>query len=190
MSRRLGVYFVLYYRSNDEDAISSYMCFTFSFLLQNNPMASKHSSSWPDLPSELLGLVLRRLDSFADRIRVAAVCKPWRSGARLQYPQLPPPMPWIALGDKAYLDIVNNTVHRLNNLTVPHYADCCGSVDNLLFLTRGGGGCFLADPFSGAVRPVTDLAFYLVGTVRSWLKRSVLYGTRRGSTSSSLVASC
>jgi hypothetical protein len=122
-------------------------------------MASRRASPWSDLPSDLLGLVLLQLHSFADRVRVGAVCRPWRSGARL-HPKLPPPMPWVALGDKACLDIVNNSVHKLN-LTVPGDADCGGSVDNMLFLRRGGGGCFLADPFSGAVHPVPDLAFFL-----------------------------
>ncbi|CAL5051051.1 unnamed protein product [Urochloa decumbens] len=57
----------------------------------------RSSSSWSDLPPDLLGLVLRRLHSLADRVRVNAVCRPWRSAARLQEPPLPPPMPWISL---------------------------------------------------------------------------------------------
>ncbi|CAN6179335.1 unnamed protein product [Urochloa humidicola] len=129
-------------------------------------MASKRtSSSWSDLPSDLLGIVLPRLHSLTDRIRVGAVCRPWRSAARLHYPKLPPPMPWVALGDRAYLDVINASVHELN-LDLPPDADCSGSVDHLLFLTRYGGGCFLADPFSGAVHPVPDLAFFLKDLTR------------------------
>ncbi|CAN6202535.1 unnamed protein product [Urochloa humidicola] len=121
-------------------------------------MESRNASSWTDLPSDLLSLVLVRLHSLTDRIRVGAVCQPWRSGSRNQ-PKLPPPMPWVALGDEAYLDIVNNTVHKLN--LILHDANGGGSIDHLLFLTRDGGGCFLADPFSEAVHPIPDLAFYL-----------------------------
>ncbi|CAL5044579.1 unnamed protein product [Urochloa decumbens] len=69
-------------------------------------------------------------------------------------------MPLVALGDKAYLDIVNNAVHKLN-LTIPCDANCGGSVDHLLFLRSGCGGCFLADPFSEVVSPVPDLAFFI-----------------------------
>ncbi|CAL5045974.1 unnamed protein product [Urochloa decumbens] len=122
-------------------------------------MASRHASSWSDLPSDLLGLVLVRLHSLADRVRVGAVCQPWRCGARLNT-KLPPPMPLVALGDKAYLDIVNNAVHKLN-LIVPRDANCGGSVEHLLFLRSDGGGCFLADPLSEAVHPVPDLAFFI-----------------------------
>ncbi|CAL5051052.1 unnamed protein product [Urochloa decumbens] len=122
--------------------------------------SKRASSAWSDLPSDLLGLFLPRLHSLADRVRVGAVCRPWRSGARLHYANLPPPMPWVALGDRAYLDVVNSSVHELN-LDLPTEVDCRGSVDHMLFLTRYCGGCFLADPFSGAVHPVPDLAFFL-----------------------------
>lgn len=68
------------------------------------PSPASAGSSWQDLPSELLGLVLSRLPSHADRVRLPAVCRPWRSSARLQRP-LPPLLPWLALTDGA--------VHRL-----------------------------------------------------------------------------
>ncbi|KAF8732887.1 hypothetical protein HU200_015235 [Digitaria exilis] len=86
-------------------------------------------------------------------------------------------MPWIALGDEAYLDIINNTVHKLN-LNIPSDGDCCGSVDNLLFLTRGGGGCFLADPFSSAVHPVADLALFFKQQTRKEMFSLNYYGRR------------
>jgi hypothetical protein len=44
--------------------------------------------SWSDLPLELLGLVLKCLPSLADRVRLRAVCHPWRSNAQQQ--SLPP----------------------------------------------------------------------------------------------------
>nr|CAB3467002.1 unnamed protein product [Digitaria exilis] len=86
-------------------------------------------------------------------------------------------MPWIALGDEAYLDIINNTVHKLN-LTIPYDGHCHGSVDNLLFLTRGGSGCFMADPFSGAVHPVVDLALFLKQQTRKEMFSLNYYGRR------------
>lgn len=55
-------------------------------------MEATHSSSWADLQPELLGLVLGRLPSLADRVRLRAVCHPWRSNARLQ------PVPLHSLG--------------------------------------------------------------------------------------------
>nr|TKW20246.1 hypothetical protein SEVIR_4G073300v2 [Setaria viridis] len=128
-------------------------------------MASKHASSaWSDLPSDLLGLVLPRLHSLADRVRVGAVCRPWRSGARQHHPKLPPPMPWVALGDNAYLDVVNDAVRKLN-LQVPWNASC-GSADHLIFLTRASGWCFLAEPFTVAVLPVADLAMFIMEQTR------------------------
>lgn len=123
--------------------------------------AKRAFSSWSDLPSDLLPLVLVCLRSLADRVRVGAVCRPWRSGARLkQQPPLPPPMPWIALGGEAFLDIVTDAEYNLRALNIDDDTCCCGSVDHLLFIMRDGG-CFLADPFSGAVLPVADLAFFL-----------------------------
>lgn len=46
---------------------------------------------WSELPPEMLALVLSRLPSHTDRVRLRAVCRAWRSAARLQ--PLPPPLP-------------------------------------------------------------------------------------------------
>ncbi|CAN6202536.1 unnamed protein product [Urochloa humidicola] len=126
----------------------------------------RSSSGWSDLRPDLLGLVLPHLHSLIDRVRAGAACRPWRSAARLHLPNLPPPMPWLALGYNAYLDVVNGgaAARKLSLGFVP--ARCRGSADHLLFLTRGGGGgggggCFLADPFTGAVLPVADLAMFI-----------------------------
>ena len=85
---------------------------------------------WQDLPSELLGLVLLRLPSHADRVRLAAVCRPWRSNARLLRP-LPPLLPWIALCDGTFLSLPDGTVHRL---PVP---------DDVYYGVSTGGALFL-----------------------------------------------
>jgi hypothetical protein len=52
---------------------------------------------WSDLHPELLGLVLRRLSSLADRVRLRA--------ALLEAPPVPPPLPWIALPDATFLSV-------------------------------------------------------------------------------------
>uniref|UniRef100_A0A0E0L7V2 F-box domain-containing protein n=1 Tax=Oryza punctata TaxID=4537 RepID=A0A0E0L7V2_ORYPU len=109
-------------------------------------MASKlQSSSWADFQPELLGIVLRRLPSHADRVRLRAVCRPWRSNAQMQ--SFPPPLPWLALLDGTFLDIASCAIHRM---TVPEDACCHGSLDNWLFLMKSDGGCSLMNPFSRA----------------------------------------
>ena len=69
------------------------------------------SSPWPDLQPELLGLVLKRLPSFADRVQLRAVCRTWRCNARLEL--LPPPLPWVALFDGTFLSIPSGEIHRV-----------------------------------------------------------------------------
>ncbi|CAN6363420.1 unnamed protein product [Urochloa humidicola] len=51
-------------------------------------------SPWPDLPPKLADLILRRLSSDADRIRLASVCRQWCHTAA-EYSRghtLPPPL--------------------------------------------------------------------------------------------------
>uniref|UniRef100_A0A8R7V0Q4 F-box domain-containing protein n=1 Tax=Triticum urartu TaxID=4572 RepID=A0A8R7V0Q4_TRIUA len=66
---------------------------------------------WLDLPPELLGLVLKRLPSLADRVRLRIVCHPWRSNSLLQ--PLPLPFPWLTLPDGTFLSIPGGEVHRM-----------------------------------------------------------------------------
>ena len=98
--------------------------------------------SWSDLPPELLGLVLKRLPNLADRVRLRAVCHPWRSNALLQ--PLPPPLPWLALLDGTFLSIPDGEIIEM---PVPDDACCYGSVDNWLFLVDSDGQCSLMNPF-------------------------------------------
>uniref|UniRef100_A0A0D9WLU8 KIB1-4 beta-propeller domain-containing protein n=1 Tax=Leersia perrieri TaxID=77586 RepID=A0A0D9WLU8_9ORYZ len=114
------------------------------------------SSSWADLQPELLGLVLRRLPSLADRVRLRAVCRPWHSNARMQ--SLPPPLPWLALLDGTFLSIPNGEIHYMH---VPDDACCHGSIDNWLFLMQSDGECSLLNPFSKATLNLPKLATYL-----------------------------
>ncbi|CAN6165165.1 unnamed protein product [Urochloa humidicola] len=104
------------------------------------------SSSWADLQPELLGLVLLRLPSLVDRVRLRAVCRPWRSNARLQ--PLPSPLPWLTLLDGTFLSIPDGKIIKMP--AVPDDAFCCGSSDSWLFFVRSNGQCSMLNPFSKA----------------------------------------
>ncbi|KAK1660434.1 hypothetical protein QYE76_048593 [Lolium multiflorum] len=102
-------------------------------------------SPWQDLPSELLGLVLQRVPSHAGRVRLRAVCRPWRDGARLQ-PPLPPLLPLLLQRDGTFLSLPDGTVHRI---PVPDGVSCLMSTGtgSMLFLGHGDGRCSLLNPF-------------------------------------------
>ncbi|KAL6606202.1 hypothetical protein ACP70R_041855 [Stipagrostis hirtigluma subsp. patula] len=113
------------------------------------------SSSWPDLPSELLGVVLLRL-SLADRVHLSAVCRSWRSGARLQ--PLPAPPPWLILRNDDFLDLADNAVRRM---PVPDGALCRGSVDDwLVLMSERSHRWYLMNPFSGATLPAPEITAF------------------------------
>ncbi|KAL6606635.1 hypothetical protein ACP70R_042288 [Stipagrostis hirtigluma subsp. patula] len=116
-------------------------------------MEDAQSSSWADLQPELLGLVLNRLPSLDDRVRLRAACRPWRSNARLQ--PLPPPLPWLSLLDGTFLTIPDGKIIRM---PVPDGACCCGSIDNWLFFMQSDGGCSLVNPFTEASLGLPKLA--------------------------------
>ncbi|CAM0912761.1 unnamed protein product [Alopecurus aequalis] len=92
---------------------------------------------WTDLPPELLGLVLMRLPSHADRVRLQAVCRAWRSSARLQRP-LPPLLPWLALPDGTFLSLPDGAVHRV---PLPRDVSSRVSTGGALFLSHRDGWC-------------------------------------------------
>jgi hypothetical protein len=72
---------------------------------------ARHCPSWADLRPELLGLVLRRLPSLADRVRLGAVCRAWLRIAGEE--PLPPPLPWLTLLDGTFLNISDGEIHRM-----------------------------------------------------------------------------
>jgi len=67
-------------------------------------------SSWEELPPDLLGQVLHRLPSLADRVRFCAVCWPWRTVASAE--RLPPPLPWLAFRDGTLVDLAGAPILR------------------------------------------------------------------------------
>ena len=116
-------------------------------------MAATQPSSWSDLHPELLGLVLGRLPSLADRVRLRAVCQTWRYNARLQL--LPPPLPWLALLDGTFLSIPGGEIHRM---PIPDDARYHGSIDNWLLLMQNDGSFSLVNPFSKTMLQLPKLA--------------------------------
>ncbi|CAN6202596.1 unnamed protein product [Urochloa humidicola] len=113
-------------------------------------MTASRSSPWTDIQPELLALVLRRLPSLADRVRLRAVCRPWRYNARLE-PL--PPLPWLGLLDGTFLSIPGGEIYHM---PVLDGASCHGSVDNWLFV-HNDGGCALMNPFSKATLQLPNL---------------------------------
>ncbi|CAD6337690.1 unnamed protein product [Miscanthus lutarioriparius] len=108
--------------------------------------------SWPNLLPEILGLVLRRLPSLADHVRLRAVCRPWRSNAQLD--PLPPLLPWLTLLDGTFLSIPDGKIIRM---PIPDKAFCSGSVDNWMFFMHSDGVCSLMNPFSKATVNISKL---------------------------------
>ncbi|KAI4973886.1 hypothetical protein ZWY2020_041667 [Hordeum vulgare] len=112
--------------------------------------SSRRRCPWPDLQPELICLVLLRLPSHADRVRLAPVCRAWRSSARLQHP-LPPVLPWLALPDGTFLRLPDGAVHRL---PVPDDVSSRVSTGDALFLVHGDGRCSLTTPSPTVTTPV------------------------------------
>uniref|UniRef100_A0A0E0A514 F-box domain-containing protein n=1 Tax=Oryza glumipatula TaxID=40148 RepID=A0A0E0A514_9ORYZ len=119
---------------------------------------------WPDLPSELLGLVLLRLPSHADRVRLRAVCRPWRSSARVELDLLPPPLPWLLLRGGAFITLPDGAAHRLP--AVPGDATHLASTGSGLLIVHGDGMLSLMNPSSLATTPLAALAAVLPKYIR------------------------
>uniref|UniRef100_A0A0E0MP69 DUF295 domain-containing protein n=1 Tax=Oryza punctata TaxID=4537 RepID=A0A0E0MP69_ORYPU len=118
-------------------------------------MAAAVESPWPELPKDLIGEVLLRLPSLADRVRLRAVCRPWRAGAkrRGQALPLPPPLPWFALRDGGLVDLNGCPIRRVPAL--PEGVFACLAVDDMAFVVHDHGGCSLANPPVHRRRPLS-----------------------------------
>ncbi|XP_045083457.1 uncharacterized protein [Aegilops tauschii subsp. strangulata] len=118
-------------------------------------------SGWPNLRRGLLRKVLSRLPSLADRVRLRlrAVCRPWRTRATLQPPPRRP-LPWLALPGGTVLDFANKNTHRLR-IPDDDGGPCYSAGDNMFFLHHNDGRCFVVNGFSGAATPLPELAALL-----------------------------
>ncbi|XBI43264.1 hypothetical protein VPH35_108056 [Triticum aestivum] len=111
------------------------------------PAPQEGGTPWPDLPPELLRLVVLRVPSHADRVRLRAVCRPWHSAAS----DLPPLLPWLALRDGTFLSLPDGVVHRLP--AIPANVASRVSTGGMLFLVHDDGGCSLMNPLTGETTP-------------------------------------
>lgn len=112
-------------------------------------------SSWEELPPDLLGQVLHRLPSLADRVRFCAVCWPWRTGAIAE--RLPPPLPWLAFRDGTIVDHAGAPIRCAPILREEGVDFGYLAVDNLAFLVHHDGSCSLMNPLSGLRLPLPKL---------------------------------
>jgi hypothetical protein len=124
---------------------------TVLLLLRRQASLSKKAAPWPDLLPELLGLVLLRMPTHADQIRLCAVCRRWRSSARLQ--PLPPPLPWLALRDDRFLLPPDGAVLRMPLPAPAGDISYRVSTGRMLFLVHRDGSCCLMNPFSRETTP-------------------------------------
>ncbi|XBJ27895.1 hypothetical protein VPH35_005089 [Triticum aestivum] len=105
-------------------------------------VARRAPSCWSSIPTELAGVVLRRLPCHADRVRFAAVCKQWRASARQTSP--PPHYPWLPLPDRTFYSLAGSAfrplpLHLDRHRQLPHAQSSCGE--------RFDGAYTLVSPF-------------------------------------------
>ncbi|CAL5006741.1 unnamed protein product [Urochloa decumbens] len=112
-------------------------------------------ASWEDLPADLIGLVLLRVPSLADRVRLRVACRPWRAAAKQMKTLLPPPLPWLAFRDGSIVDLDGARVRCAPILRdgVFRYL----AVDSLAFLIHHDGSCSLMNPLSGLTLPLPKI---------------------------------
>jgi hypothetical protein len=104
-------------------------------------------------------VVLGRLPSLGDRVRLRAVCRPWRTIAATMLHLSSPQLPWLVFRDGTLLDVSNNTTHRVR---LPGDAAICyGAGENMLFLLHDDGRCSLLNTFSNDLTPLPEIAALL-----------------------------
>ncbi|XBI62128.1 hypothetical protein VPH35_042804 [Triticum aestivum] len=110
------------------------------------PSHGRRRRPWQDIPSELLGIVLQCVPSHADRVRLRAICRPWRAATRLQA-ALPALLPWLALRDGSFLSLPDGEVHRRVLVPDDNVAYRV-STGNTLFLVHSDDEWSLMNPLS------------------------------------------
>lgn len=131
---------------------------------------------WSELPPDMLVLVLSRLPSYADRVSLRAVCRPWRSAARLQPP--PSPFAWLFVRADTFLALPEGALHRmpldLNEilLRVPT------ATGRMFFLVHRDGSCYLMNPPSGEITALhidsSSLKIDLSCRSYNWIRKVVV----------------
>ncbi|XP_044377805.1 F-box protein At2g17036-like [Triticum aestivum] len=111
-------------------------------------VARRAPNCWSSIPTELAGVVLRRLPCHADRVRFAAVCKQWRASARQSSPPLH--YPWLALPDRTFYSLPGSAfqplpLHLDRHRQLPQAQSSCGE---WLVFERFDGAYTLVSPFS------------------------------------------
>uniref|UniRef100_A0ACD5ZP40 Uncharacterized protein n=1 Tax=Avena sativa TaxID=4498 RepID=A0ACD5ZP40_AVESA len=136
-------------------------------------MDAKQFPPWSDLRPELLGLVLKRLPSLADRVRLRAVCHPWRFNTISE--TLPLPFPWLTLPNGSFLSIPGGEIHCM---PVPNGASCHGSIDNSLFLMSSDVAAWQKEIDAHAHGPVSYklVASSPPDSSPKWLAASLIIG--------------
>ncbi|XBI25115.1 hypothetical protein VPH35_050098 [Triticum aestivum] len=105
---------------------------------------------WSELPPEMLALVLSRLPTHTDRVRVRAVCQAWRSAARLH--PLPPPLPWLFLRGDTFVTLPDGARHCIRRPLDCNRTPSSFPTGSMLFLVNGS--CYLTNPCSGETTPL------------------------------------
>uniref|UniRef100_M8BA62 Uncharacterized protein n=1 Tax=Aegilops tauschii TaxID=37682 RepID=M8BA62_AEGTA len=119
-------------------------------------LKTHHTQSWSALPSELAGLVLRRLPSHADRVRFAAVCHHWRFST--QEHCLTQPLPWLAFPDGTFFVFPHGEAAK-ESFKLHSSANYCISCSDWLAFAQNGT-CFLMDPFSEITLTLPNLSSF------------------------------
>ncbi|XP_008788439.2 uncharacterized protein LOC103706179 [Phoenix dactylifera] len=163
-------------------------------------MASGETSSrrwvprWPDLSTDILDVIVKKLTRASDYLRFRCVCKSWRSFAKPT--NLPPHFPLLMLPydprslHRRVLSVPTREIRTLPIPDVVHKVTLASARGWLLLLdlVPAGGRLFLLNPLTGAQvqLPPTDGFFHLTGFEFSLVHQKFL-SIRRGIHSSTSV---
>jgi hypothetical protein len=92
------------------------------------PPVCSYPDSWSDLPLDLAGIILLRLQTHADHLRFGSVCRHWRYAVRqLHSPSSPPRLPWLNFRDGTFERLADGKRHRVR---LEAHEECRGSALN------------------------------------------------------------